>query len=395
MKKKIEFLNLGQQPLANYYLDKNQINKKERKYRLIICFDNKSKLVSIKKTFSSKIMFNNKYPYRSSMSQTMQKSFKDLAQQIKKKINPKKILEIGSNDGSFLKNFDKKISIGIEPCANVEKITKRQKFNTIPKYWNSKLAKSILKKYGEIDLIYSANTISHIKDLNDVFKSIKIVLSPKGVLILEDPSLLECLKRNTYDQFYNEHIYVFSYLSLKSILKKFDLEIYKIQNLDIHGGSNRYFIKKINNKIPIEKSVINQQIKEIKYGIDKKSTYFKFKRRVENSKKKLVSIFKFCKSKNKKIIGYGATAKATTILNYCKIDNKTIDYFLDTTKDKQNKYTPGTKIKVEKYKGFINKDVDYVFLGAWNFKKEIFKKEKKYIKAGGKFIIHTPYPKIV
>ena len=395
MKKKIEFLDLGQQPLANYYLNKNQINKKERKYRLIICFDNKSKLVSIKKTFSSKIMFNNKYPYRSSMSQTMQKSFKDLAQLIKKKINPKKILEIGSNDGSFLKNFDKKISIGIEPCANVEKITKRQKFNTIPKYWNSKLAKSILKKYGEIDLIYSANTISHIKDLNDVFKSIKIVLSPKGVLILEDPSLLECLKRNTYDQFYNEHIYVFSYLSLKSILKKFDLEIYKIQNLDIHGGSNRYFIKKINNKIPIEKSVINQQIKEIKYGIDKKSTYFKFKRRVENSKKKLVSIFKFCKSKNKKIIGYGATAKATTILNYCKIDNKTIDYFLDTTKDKQNKYTPGTKIKVEKYKGFINKDVDYVFLGAWNFKKEIFKKEKKYIKAGGKFIIHTPYPKIV
>ena len=395
MKKKIEFLDLGQQPLANYYLDKNQINKKERKYRLIICFDNKSKLVSIKKTFSSKMMFNNKYPYRSSMSQTMQKSFKDLAQQIKKKINPKKILEIGSNDGSFLKNFDKKISIGIEPCANVEKITKRQKFNTIPKYWNSKLAKSILKKYGEIDLIYSANTISHIKDLNDVFKSIKIVLSPKGVLILEDPSLLECLKRNTYDQFYNEHIYVFSYLSLKSILKKFDLEIYKIQNLDIHGGSNRYFIKKINNKIPIEKSVINQQIKEIKYGIHEKSTYFKFKRRVENSKKKLVSIFKFCKSKNKKIIGYGATAKATTILNYCKIDNKTIDYFLDTTKDKQNKYTPGTKIKVEKYKGFINKDVDYVFLGAWNFKKEIFKKEKKYIKAGGKFIIHTPYPKIV
>jgi|TARA_B110000114_G_C15089563_1_gene397839 SAM-dependent methyltransferase len=395
MKKKIEFLDLGQQPLANYYLDKNQINKKERKYRLIICFDNMSKLVSIKKTFSSKMMFNNKYPYRSSMSQTMQKSFKDLAQQIKRKINPKKILEIGSNDGSFLKNFHKKISIGIEPCANVEKITKRQKFNTIPKYWNSKLAKSILKKYGEIDLIYSANTISHIKDLNDVFKSIKIVLSPKGVLILEDPSLLECLKRNTYDQFYNEHIYVFSYLSLKAILKKFDLEIYKIQNLDIHGGSNRYFIKKINNKIAIEKSVVNQQIKEIKYGIDKKSTYFKFKRRVENSKKKLVSIFKFCKSKNKKIIGYGATAKATTILNYCKIDNKTIDYFLDTTKDKQNKYTPGTKIKVEKYKGFINKDVDYVFLGAWNFKKEIFKKEKKYIKAGGKFIIHTPYPKIV
>ena len=395
MKKKIEFLDLGQQPLANYYLDKNQINKKERKYRLIICFDNNNKLVSIKKTFSSKMMFNNKYPYRSSMSKTMKRSFKNLAVQIKKKINPKKILEIGSNDGSFLKNFNKNISIGIEPCANVEKITKKQKFNTIPKYWNSKLAKIIEKKYGKIDLIYSANTISHIKDLNDVFKSIKIVLSDNGTLILEDPSLLECLKRNTYDQFYNEHIYVFSYLSLKNILKKYNLEIYKIENLNIHGGSNRYFIKKINNKKKIEKSVRSQQIKEKKYGLDKKITYFKFKKRVENSRKKLISIFKFCKDKNKKIIGYGATAKATTILNYCKIDNKTIDYFLDTTKDKQNKYTPGTKIKVEKYKGFINKDVDYVFLGAWNFKEEIFKKEKKFIKRGGKFIIHTPTPRII
>ena len=395
MSKKIEFLDLGQQPLANYYLNKSQIKKKERKYRLIVCFNNKSKLVSIKKTFSSKMMFNNKYPYRSSMSKTMQRSFKELAKHIKLKINPKKILEIGSNDGSFLKNFNKSMSVGIEPCANVEKITKKKKFNTIPKYWNTKLARDILKKYGYFDLIYSANTISHIKNLNDVFSSIDLVLSKTGIFIIEDPSLIECLKRNTYDQFYNEHIYVFSYLSLRNILKKYNLEIYKIENLDIHGGSNRYFIKRMKNKIKIEKSVIKQKTKEMKYGLNKKNTYYKFRKRVEESKKRLVSIFNYCKSKNKKIIGYGATAKSTTILNYCNINDQTIDYFIDTTKDKQNKYTPGTKIKIKKYKGGINKDVDYVFLGAWNFKKEIFKKEKKYIKRGGKFIIHTPLPRIV
>ena len=231
------------------------------------------------------MMFNNKYPYRSSMSQTMQKSFKELSQQIKKEIKPKKILEIGSNDGSFLKNFKKDISIGIEPCANVEKITKKQKFNTIPKYWNLELAKNILKNHGSVDLVYSANTISHIKNLNDVFRSINLVLSKNGVLILEDPSLLECLKKNTYDQFYNEHIYVFSYLSLKNILKEYNLEIYKIDNLSIHGGSNRYFIKRIQNQIKIDKSVKKQQKKEKKYGLDKKNTYVKFKKRVEISKK--------------------------------------------------------------------------------------------------------------
>jgi methylation protein EvaC len=109
----------------------------------------------------------------------------------------------------------------------------------------------------------------------------------------------------------------------------------------------------------------------------------------------LIKIFDKLKKKKKRIIGYGATAKSTTILNYCNINNETIDYFLDTTKDKQNKYTPGTKIPIFEYKGLTNKDIDYIFLGAWNFKDEIFKKEKKFIKNGGKFIIHTPVPKII
>ena len=395
MKKKINFLDLGNQPLANYYLKKEQIKNKEKKYRLVVCFDTATKMVSIKKTFSSKMMFNNKYPYRSSMSRTMQKSFKYLSDDIKRKFKPKKILEIGSNDGSFLKNFSKNMSIGIEPCSNVEKITKKMKFNTIADYWGIDLAKKILKKFDKVDLIYSANTISHIKNLDNVFRSINIVLSNDGVLIIEDPSLLECLKRNTYDQFYNEHIYVFSYLALENILKKYNLEIFRIENLDIHGGSNRYFIKKMTSNRKIENSVKNQKKKETKFGLNKKKTFIEFSKRVKESKNRLIALFKKCKKQNKKIIGYGATAKSTTILNYCNISNSTIDYFLDTTKDKQNKYTPGTKIKIMKYKGFIKKDVDVVFLGAWNFKKEIFKKEKKFIKSGGKFIIHTPYPKII
>jgi len=395
MKRKVNFLDLGEQPLANYYLKKSQINDKEKKYKLVVCYDLITKLVSIKKTFSSKMMFNDKYPYRSSMSKTMKKSFKILSNKIKKKFNPKKILEIGSNDGSFLENFNKDRTIGIEPCANVEKITKKLKFNTIPDYWGINLAKKILKKFDKVDLVYSANTISHIKNLNEVFKSINLVLSDEGVLIIEDPSLLECLKRNTYDQFYNEHIYVFSYIGLENILKKYNLKIFRVENLNIHGGSNRYFIKKEQSNRKIEKSVKNQKDKEIRYGLNKINTYVKFSRRVKESKKKLISIFNRYKLQNKKIIGYGATAKSTTILNYCNIDNSTIDYFLDTTRDKQNKYTPGTKILIKKYNGSIDNDVDLVFLGAWNFKKEIFKKEKKYIKSGGKFIIHTPYPKII
>ena len=395
MKKNINFLDLGLQPLANNYIKKNQLVNREKKYRLKIGLNLKTKLVSINKPISSKVMFNNKYPYRSSMSKTMTLSFKNLSKLINKKFKPNKILEIGSNDGSFIKNFSKKKVIGIEPCSNVEKITKKMGFNTYPKYWSSKTAKQLLIKNGKVDLIYSANTISHIENLDEVFKSINIILDDQGTLIIEDPSLLECLKKNTYDQFYNEHIYVFSLVGIESILNKYNLEIFHIENLKIHGGSNRYFIKKKTNKRKINSSVKVQRKKEMKYGIKKLSTYKQFARRVKSSKKKLKNLFIKINSENKKIIGYGATAKSTTILNYCKINKNLISHFVDTTKDKQNKYTPGTKIPIFKYSGFIEKDIDFIFLGAWNFKDEIFKKEKKFIKRGGRFIIHTPMPRII
>ena len=395
MNKKVHFLDLGLQPLANNYLKKNQLNNKEKKYRLKIGLDLKTKLVSINKPIASEIMFNSNYPYRSSMSKTMIKSFKDLSKFIKKKFKPKKILEIGSNDGSFIKNFSKKKTIGIEPCSNVEKITKNKGFNTYPSYWNTPAAEKILRKDGKVDLIYSANTISHIENLDEVFKSIDIILNKNGIIVIEDPSLMECLKKNTYDQFYNEHIYVFSLVGIESILRKYNFEIFDIHNLKIHGGSNRYFIKRKINKIPININVKINRKKEISYGIKKISTYTKFANRVKSSKKRLRKIFSQLKDKKKDIIGYGVTAKSTTILNYCNIDKKFISYFVDTTKDKQNKYTPGTKIPIYKYPGFIEKNIDYIFLGAWNFKEEIFKKEKKFIKKGGKFIIHTPIPKII
>jgi methylation protein EvaC len=136
--------------------------------------------------------------------------------------------------------------------------------------------------------------------------------------------------------------------------------------------------------------------KEIKFGLHKLSTYINFAKRVSNSKKKLKNIFYKLKKQKKKIIGYGATAKSATVLNFCKINNKQIDYFLDTTPYKINKYTPGSGIFIKKYTKKISiKECDYAFLGAWNFKKEIFLKEKKFLKEGGKFITHVPFPNII
>ena len=269
-------------------------------------------------------------------------------------------------------------------------------YKTYSNFWNMQLAKKIKSKNKKVDLIYAANTLSHINDLNSVFKSIVFILSDDGILIIEDPSLLECLQKVSYDQFYNEHIYLFSLLSINNLIKKYKLEVFNIEKLNTHGGSLRYYIKKIsNNKFEVHKKVKMQLNREVSYGINKYSTYIEFKNKVESSKRKLKQIFLNLKQKNKKIIGYGATAKSSTVLNYCNIKNETLEYFLDTTPNKAGKYMPGTHICIKEYNKTLLNKANYVFLGAWNFKEEIFKKEKRYIKNGGKFITHVPIPRII
>ena len=390
-----KFLNLGLQPLANSYILKKNLNFKEKKFRLIVGFNTKNYLVSILNTVSKEKMFNKDYPYKSSGSKTMRISFSKLAKRLKDKFNPKFIIEIGSNDGAFIKNFNKDKVVGVEPCKNLALITQKKKYQIYPSFWNIELAKKITKN-KKADLIYSANTLSHIKNFNEIFKAIKYSLSSKGILVLEDPSLLECLKKVAYDQFYCEHLYVFSTISLQKILDKFDLEIFDIENISTHGGSNRYFIKKKQNKFYNTKKKVKDEInKELRYGLNNFATYKRFARKVKLSKIKLLNIFRKIKNQKKKIVGYGATAKSCTVLNYCGINKKNIEYFYDTTSYKINKYLPGSKILVKKYKKLSRNEVDYVFLGAWNFKNEIFKKEKKFIKDGDKFISHIPFPRIL
>ena len=393
-----KFLDLGYQPLANKYLKsykKLSIKKKEL-YRLTVGFDTKTKLVSLFNKIPDRIMFDSNYPYKSSMSKTMTDSFKKLSVQIKKRFNPKLFLEIGSNDGALIKNFNKNQVICVEPCSNLAQITKRKGYLTYNNYWDLNLSNKIKNRFNSVDVIYSANTLTHINDLNQVFKSISNLLTQDGILIIEDPSFLECIKKLSYDQFYNEHIYIFSALSVTKLILQFNLELFDIEKLDTHGGSLRYYIKRINNnKIQIKDTVSKQISTELKFGLANFLTYKKFGISVKKSKNDLIRIFKKLKDKNKKIIGYGATAKACTVLNYCKIGNEMIDYFVDTTPDKSNRFMPGKSIKIKRYKKTLLDNVDYIYLGAWNFKNEIFKKEKQFIKRGGKFITHVPFPKII
>ena len=386
------FLNLGKQPLANSFLSniKKITLKNEFFYNLKICFNTNNCLVSIKKPVNPKKQYTNKYAHRASESKTMREAFKNTAHKLFKRFKPKQIMEIGSNDGVFLKNFNKNKVIAVEPCKNLAQLTKKM-FKTYPDFWNLKLSKKIISKEKKrIDLIFSANTISHIPNLRDTFLGINNILSENGVLVIEDPSLLKVLVNNSYDQFYDEHVYVFSTLAMQKIVQSYGLRLFDIEEVSTHGGSNRYYICKTNGKYNSTNRLNKIIRKEKSYGINKLNSYKKFAKRVIESKRKLKNLLIFLNKKKKSIISYGATYKSTTVFNFCKINSNLIKYVTDTTLNKQGKYTPGTHIKIISPEKGMNKKVDYAFLGAWNFKKEIFAKENKFLKRGGKFITHVP-----
>ncbi len=391
------FLDLGNQPITNNYLKsikKSEI-KKEFFYRLKVSYDENNNLVSLSNFVQPKKMFNENYAHRASMSKTMLNSFKKLAFKLNHKFKPKKILEIGSNDGVFIRNFDKKKIIAVEPCRNLAKLTNKMGYKTYPFFWDLKLSKKIENKFGKVDLIFSANTISHIPNLIEVFKSVKSILKKEGVFVFEDPYILSVIKNTSYDQFYDEHAHVFSLIAVKNLIKKFGFKVIDLEHLKTHGGSMRYYIAHENSNFKVEKIVKKTHKIELDHKLNKFSTYKKFGKKVKKSKIKLLSLLKKLKKNNKKIVSYGATYKSATIFNYCKIDKNLIDYVIDTTKNKQNKFTPGSHLKIFSPEKQPLKKIDYYFLGAWNFKNEILLKEKEYILGGGKFISHVPEVKIL
>jgi len=385
---KKEFLDLGRQPIANKFLKEDEIND-EFFFDLKVVFDEETKLVSMKDFVKPDMMFNDDYKYNTSLSTPMVNHFKKTAELLKMKFGPESVLEIGSNDGPFISNFPIESSICVEPCGNFSSKTANMGYTSYTEFWNTELADKLKSDHGNVDLIYSANCICHIQDLDDCFKAVETLLSKTGTFVFEDPSLLRMLERGSYDQIYDEHAHVFSVIALDNILRKNGLKIFSVDNLDVHGGSNRIYARRIDSDVVGDSVRINVK-EEKEFGVDKFETYEIFAKRVKDSKDELMRCLGNLRHNGKSIISIGATSKSTTVFNYCGIDSSLIDCITDTTPDKQGLLAPGSHIPVVDRDSVNLNDYDYAFLGAWNFKDVIANKEKEFVEKGGEFITHIP-----
>ena len=367
--------NFGKMPIANNFskkVDKNNF------YHMKIAFNKQNGLFQLVNAPKPTKLFSRNYAFLSSTSNSMKVHFKKIAEKIKKKLKKdSKIMEIGCNDGIFLQNFKNYNHIGIEPSSNVCKISKSKKLNVI----NSFFTKQLIKKKNfknNFDIIFAANVICHIPDILSLFKCVEMSLKDGGFFIFYEPYLGSMLEKTSYDQIYDEHFYMFSAHSIKSILQTFKLELVKAEKISTHGGSMRYYVKKIKSfNTSGELKKILKYEKNIK--INKLKTINKFVKNCLDSKKRILEIINKIKNKNVDIYGYGATSKSTTILHFCNVKNNMISGIFDNTPTKINKYFPGKKIKIIDYKKFDKIKPKYCFLFAWNHFKEIFEKKKKKI----------------
>jgi len=391
-KKKIEpFMSFGSMPIANGFVKKDQFTN-EFFFNMEVGFSEDLSLFQLNDHPKPDIMFNANYPFFTGSSEQMKIHFKNYADWIKK-YHPNKIknvIEIGSNDGTLLSNFNNSniVCVGFEPSENVALEAKKKQTKTLINFFNTENVNLIKSYINSTDVICASNVICHIPDLTNLIKTIDKMLSNKGCFIFEEPYLGSMFKKTSYDQIYDEHIYMFSLHSVQKIFKLFDFELIDAIHQTTHGGSMRYVIGR-KNQHNINNRVINGLDDEKDQNLDNIDSCLKFKAGCEKSKENIKNKLIKLKENEKKICGYAATSKSTTVLNYCNINTNIIDFICDTTQEKIGKYSPGTHIPIVPISHFHKNLPDFAYLFAWNHKKEIFQKEKKFTKNGGEWISHV------
>ena len=380
------YLSLGLSPLANNLNDKK--NSPNDLYPLDLNFCKQCSNSQLSVAVPAKKMFDN-YLYLSSTSQQFKDHFFTIANDLKKDLNLNKnslVVDIGSNDGIFLEPLRNLgiNAIGVEPAKNIAKIANSKKLVTMPEYFSNKTVNKIMKKYGKADFVTAFNVFAHSDGLREILKNAEILLKNDGEFIFEIQYLLRTLKDLTFDNIYHEHVNYWCLLSILKFFEDSELKVYKVKEVDTHGGSLRVYTTKDKNKT-IDKSVKKYIEIEMKNKLDKHSTYLNFARKVEANKQKSLEMIEKIKGENNNIIGYGAPAKATTILNYFGLSNEDIKYTIDDNSLKQSKFIPGTNIQIKSVKDIKPFNYDYVLVLAWNFFENIKLKNKDTFK-NAKFI---------
>jgi methylation protein EvaC len=385
------FIDFGRMPLANGFLTADQFAN-EHFFNLSAAYCPRCTLVQLVEQPRRELMFNERYPFFTATSARMQDHFARLAREVLATLPADPfVVEIGSNDGTLLRHVAAAghRHLGIEPSASVAEAARAAGVNTRCSFFDVPLAREILREHGPADAIIAANALSHVADPHGVIEAVGVLLAPDGACVIEDPYWGDVIAGTAFDQIYDEHASYFTLSSLSLLVDAHGLEVIDATPFDVHGGSMRYLIARAGAR-PAAARVRQLRDRERASGLHHPDTFALFRQRVTARATALMALLGDCQARGQRVVGYGATSKSTTAINFFGITPDLVEFISDTTPAKHDTFSPGAHIPVRSHDHFSAPYPPRALLFLWNHAAEVRANETAFARGGGRWIVYVP-----
>jgi methylation protein EvaC len=396
-----QFIDFGDCPLAGAFLKPEQVVD-ERVYPMAMQFCTSCTNVQVGTVIPLDVLFKN-YFYFSSAIQTLRDHFGLLAAEVSERFvkhGESLVAEIGCNDGVFLRHLAARgiRNVGVDPASNVVASITDPGVIAINDSFGARSAAGVVAEHGKADVVVSSFSFAHIDDMHDVARGLDLLLSQRGVFVFEIYYLGIVLEEMQYDMMYHEHMSYYTLACLERFLGQYGLEVFEVRRIPLRSGTLRFYAQRRESGTqPTSPSVQQHRGYEKSAGLTDFETYRGFGAKVEQTKIDLLSLLDSLKAKGKSLIGYGASGRATTIMNYCGIDGRYLDFVVDDAPAKHGFLTPGQHVPIRPWSAVeaLRAKPDYALVFAWPFIEEVCRRRKDYLDSGGRFIVPLPQVKVL